>query len=72
MEECSYFVSNVLTQVKHVFLPDYHLVLSLLKSRDVGIFWNQKKKNPVQIVEAPLFFFFFVEKVSPLNSSIDI
>ena len=74
MEECSYFVSNVLAQVKHVFLPDYHLVLSLLKSRDVGIFWNKKKKkNPVQIVEAPLFFFFFlVEKVSPLNSSIDI
>ena len=56
MEECSYFVSNVLAQVKHVFLSDYHLVLSLLKSRDVGIFWNQKKKNLVQIVEAPFFF----------------
>ena len=37
MEECSYFVSNVLTQVKHVFLPDYHLVLSLLKPKGEGV-----------------------------------
>ena len=37
MEECSYFVCNVLVQVRHVFLPNYHLVLSLLKPRDVGV-----------------------------------
>ena len=29
MEECSNFVGNVLVQVRHVFLLDYHLVLSL-------------------------------------------
>ena len=51
MEECSYFVGNVLVQVRHVFLPDYPLVLSLLKPRGVGVFWN--KKDPVQIREAP-------------------
>ena len=38
-------------QVRHVFLPDYPLVLSLLKSRGVGVFWNKKKKNPVQTGE---------------------
>ena len=52
MEECSYFVDNVLVQVRHVFLPDYPLILSLLKPRGVGVFWNQK--NPVQIEETPL------------------
>ena len=36
MEEYSYFVSNVLVQVRHVFLPDYSLVLSLLKHRGKG------------------------------------
>ena len=51
MEECSYFVGNVLVQVRHVFLPDYHLILSLLKPRSVGVFWNQK--NPVQTGETP-------------------
>ena len=40
MEECSYFVGNVLVQVRYVFLPDHPLVLSLLKPRDVGVFWN--------------------------------
>jgi len=50
VEECSYFVGNVLVQVKYVFLLDYALVLSLLKSRGVGVFWN--KKNPVQTGEA--------------------
>ena len=69
MEECSYFVSNVLAQVKHVFLLDYPLVLSLLKFRDVGIFWNKKKKSGPNS-RSPSFF--FVEKVSLLNSSIDI
>ena len=42
--ECSYFVGNVLVQVRHVFLPFYPSVLSLLKPRGVGIFWNKKKK----------------------------
>ena len=32
-------------QVRHVFLLDYHLVLSLVKPRGVGVFWNKKKKN---------------------------
>ena len=45
MEEWSYFIGNILVQVRHVFLPDYPLVLSLLKSRGVGVFWNQKKKK---------------------------
>ena len=59
MEECSYFVENVLAQVKHVFLLNYPLVLSLLKSRDVGVFWNKKKKSGPN-------------SGNPLNSSIDI
>ena len=42
MEECSYFVSDVLVKVRHVFLQDYLLVLSQLKLRSVGVFWNQK------------------------------
>ena len=46
MEGCFYFVGNVLVQVRHVFLPDYPLVLFLPKPRDVGVFWN--KKNSVQ------------------------
>ena len=51
MGECFYFVDNVLVQVRDVFLPDYHLVLSLLKSKSVGVFWN--KKILVQTKEAP-------------------
>ena len=43
MGKCSYFVGNVLLQVRHVFLPDYFLVLSLLRHKGVGIFLNQKK-----------------------------
>ena len=31
-----YFVVNVLVQVRHIFLPDYHLVLFLLKLKSVG------------------------------------
>ena len=57
MEKCSYFVCNVLVQVRLVFLPDYPLVLYLLKPRDVGVFWNKKKSCP--------------NRKSPLNSSID-
>ena len=51
VEECSYFVGNVLVQVRHVFLPNYLLVLSLFKPRDVGVFWNIK--NLVQIEKSP-------------------
>ena len=32
------FLGNVLVEVKVVFLPNCHLVLSLLKHRDVGVF----------------------------------
>ena len=52
MEECSYFVGNVLVQVRHVFLPDYPLTLSLLKRvkpRCVVVFFNNYL----------VFFFFF-------------
>ena len=52
MGKCSYFVGNVLLQVRHVFLPDYFLVLFLLKPRGIEVFWNKKKKNPVQTGEA--------------------
>ena len=44
-------------QVRHVFLLDYHLVLSLVKPRGVGVFWNKKKNDP--------------NKRDSLNSSID-
>ena len=59
MEDCSYFVGNVLVQVKHVLLPNYHLVLSLLKPRGVGVFGNKKKKSGLN-------------RGCPLNSSIDV
>ena len=59
MEKCSYFVCNVLVQVRLVFLPDHHLVLYLLKPKDVGVFWNIKKKKSDP------------NRKSPLNSSID-
>ena len=42
----SFFFFKYLVQVRNVFLPDYSLVLSLLKPKGVGIFWG--KKNPVQ------------------------
>ena len=38
--ELSYFLGNVLAGVKVAFLPDYPLVLSLLKHRTVGTFLN--------------------------------
>ena len=52
MGECSYFISNVVVQVRHAFLPYYYLVFSLLKPRGVGVFWNQKKYS-IQTKEAP-------------------
>ena len=50
-EEWSYFVDNILVQVRHVFLSDYPLLLSLLKHRLYGYF--RTKKNPVQTGAAP-------------------
>ena len=44
VEECSYFVGNVLVQVRHIFLSDY-LVLFLLKPRGVRVLGNKKKKK---------------------------
>ena len=38
--ELSYFLGNVLAGVKVAFLPDYPLVLSLLKHMTVGTFLN--------------------------------
>ena len=38
VEKCSYFVGNVLVQVRHVFLSYYLLILSLLKLKGVGVF----------------------------------
>ena len=40
MEELSYFLGNVLVRVRVAFLPDYSLVLPLLKHRAVGAFLN--------------------------------
>ena len=58
MGEWPYFFGNVLVRVRVVFLPNCPLVLSLLKHRSIGAFFNQKKKrNP--------------NKENPLNSSID-
>ena len=37
--------------LKEIVLPNYPLVLSLLKYRNVWVFWN--KKNPVQTGAAP-------------------
>ena len=31
--------------LKEIVLPNYPLVLSLLKHRNVWVFWNKKKKN---------------------------
>ena len=36
----SYFLDNVLMEVRVAFLPDYPLILSLLKYKDVGAFLN--------------------------------
>ena len=38
MGEYSYFVGNILVQVRHVFLLNYSLVLSLLKLRKIWVF----------------------------------
>ena len=43
--------------LKEIVLPNYPLVLSLLKYRNVWVFWNKKKSG--------------LNRCSPLNSSID-
>ena len=43
--EQSYFLDNVLVGVKVVFLPDCPLVLSLLKHKGVGAFFNKKNED---------------------------
>ena len=43
MEECFYFVDNDLVQIRYVFLQNYLLVLSLLKSKDVRNILELKK-----------------------------
>ena len=52
IEKWSYFVSNVLVGVRIVFLPDYPLVLSLLKHKGVRVFLNEKNEDLKQ--EKPL------------------
>ena len=42
----SYFLGNVLVGVRIAFLPDYSLVLFLLKHRGVGAFLKKKKRIP--------------------------
>ena len=48
--------------LKEIVLPNYPLILSLLKYRNMWVFWNQNigmcgyfgtKKNPVQIGATP-------------------
>ena len=43
--EWPYFLGNVLVGVIVVFLPDYSLILSLLKHRDVEAFLNKKNED---------------------------
>ena len=45
-EEWPYFLGNVLVRVKVVFLPDFPLILSLLKHRGVETFFNKKNEDP--------------------------
>ena len=55
----SYFLGNVLVGVKVIFLPNYPLVLSIFKHRDVRAFLSKKKmKNS--------------NRRSPLNNSVYI
>ena len=45
-------------ELKDIVLPNYPLVLSLLKHRNVWVFWNKKKKSSSN-------------RCSPLNNSIE-
>ena len=51
IEEWPYFLGNVLVEVRVVFLPDYPLILSLLKHSGVEVFWTKKRRES-QIWEA--------------------
>ena len=62
MGECSYIVGNVLVQVKHVFVPDYHLVLSLLKPKGVGVFWEKKTLVMCKFMKATNFMCYNLRK----------
>jgi len=42
-----------LQELKDIVLPNYPLVLFLLKPKDVWVFWNKKKKNQVQTGKTP-------------------
>ena len=44
--EWSYFLGNILVEIRVAFLPYYPLILSLLKHKNVDVFFNQKMKNP--------------------------
>ena len=46
IREWLYFLGNVLIRVRVVFLPNCPLVLSLLKHRGVGAFFNKKMNIP--------------------------
>ena len=46
--EWPYFLGNVLVGVKVVFLPGCPLLLSLLKHKSVGTFFNQKNEDHKQ------------------------
>ena len=47
-KEWLYYLGNVLVGVRVVFLPNCLLVLSLLKHRSVGTFFNQKNEDHKQ------------------------
>ena len=46
--EWPYFLGNVSVEVRVVFLPDCPLILSLLKHRDVGAFYNYENEESKQ------------------------
>ena len=52
--EWPYFLGNILVGDKVIFLPDCHLVFSLLKHRGVGAFLNKKKKKDKSKLGKPL------------------
>ena len=45
VRKCSYFIGNILVEVRHIFLLDYPLILSLLEPKGVRVFWKKKKKS---------------------------
>ena len=42
-------------QVRHIFLPNYSLVLSLLKPKGVGVFWKKKTLAMCKFMKATIF-----------------